>query len=160
MGFNFFPSVCPTMFWYWNLNIKKHTDIIFGCQNDWPWRILKTRNRNCDFKNLNFRSLTRNEFTEIYTFATGGFTVVILASAISRLYQGANSFGVFARWFKSRRGIIFHFFDDAKNKRKRCQNLKFCQSGSSTRSVAAVTLYFTLGVGYWLAFVYLSNFDT
>jgi hypothetical protein len=109
VGFNFFPWVCSTIFWYRNLNIKKHTDIIFGCRNDWPWRILKTRNRNCDFKNLKFWSLTRNEFTERYILATGGCTVVILASGNKRLHQGANSFGVFTRWFKSRRGIIFHF---------------------------------------------------
>ena len=61
---------------------------------------------------------------------------------------------------------FFIFFGHVKNKGKRWQNLKFWRtsaasepllsSGPSTRSVAAVTLYFTLGVGYWL----MANFDT
>jgi hypothetical protein len=82
--------------------------------------------------------------------ATGRSTVVILVSSSWTLHQDAYSLDVFADWSKSSRVIIFHFFGDAKNKRNRYQNLKFCQSGSSTRRVAAVTLYFTFGVGYWL----------
>ena len=100
--------------------------------------------------------LTKNEFTETYVFAPGGFTVVVLASGNQANRQQPNSDWVFWGRFKSRRGNIFYFFGCAKNKGKRCRNLEFCPSGSQTRSVATVTLYFTLLGG--LRFIF--HFDS
>jgi hypothetical protein len=106
---------------------------------------LKIRNESCAHENLKFsKLLTKNEFTERYVFAPGSFTVVGLASGNKTNRHQSNSDWVFWCRFKSRRGNIFYFFDGAKNKEKRCRNLEFCPSGSQTRSVATVTLYFTL----------------